>query len=79
MWLLGQHCEDEHLADGGSMHEGEWSSRLGIAGVPAAAEEVMVARDIALVRLTGTPMHFLHLSTAGSVELVRHARPRDCR
>jgi dihydroorotase len=72
--VLGQHCEDDELAAGGSMHEGEWSSRLGIAGVPAAAEEVMVARDIALVRLTGTPMHFLHLSTAGSVALVRQAR-----
>jgi dihydroorotase len=72
--VLGQHCEDDGLAAGGSMHEGEWSSRLGIPGVPAAAEEVMVARDIALVRLTGTPVHFLHLSTAGSVELVRQAR-----
>jgi dihydroorotase len=55
------------------MHEGSWSSRLGIPGMPAAAEEVMVARDIALVRLTGAPVHFLHLSTAGSVELVRLA------
>jgi dihydroorotase len=72
--VLGQHCEDEQLAHGGSMHEGEWSSRLGIAGIPAAAEEVMVARDIALVRLTGTRVHFLHLSTAGSVALVHQAR-----
>jgi dihydroorotase len=71
---LAQHCEDECLAAGGAMHEGAWSSRLGIPGVPAAAEEVMVARDIALVRLTGAPMHFLHLSTAGSVELVRRAK-----
>jgi dihydroorotase len=71
---LAQHCEDTCLADGGAMHEGEWSSRLGIPGMPAAAEEAMVARDIALVRLTGAPVHFLHLSTAGSVELVRRAK-----
>ena len=71
---LAQHCEDERLAGGGAMHEGCWSSRLGIPGVPAAAEEAMVARDIALVRLTGAPVHFLHLSTAGSVELVRPAK-----
>ncbi len=71
---LAQHCEDACLAAGGVMHEGCWSSRLGIPGMPAAAEEVMVARDIALVRLTGAPVHFLHLSTAGSVELVRRAK-----
>jgi dihydroorotase len=71
---LAQHCEDSCLADGGAMHEGEWSSRLGIPGMPAAAEEAMVARDIALVRLTGAPVHFLHLSTAGSVDLVRRAK-----
>ena len=72
--VLAQHCEDACLAAGGAMHEGCWSSRLGIPGVPAAAEEVMVARDIALVRLTGAPVHFLHLSTAGSVDLVRRAK-----
>ena len=71
---LAQHCEDEHLAAGGAMHEGCWSSRLGVPGIPAAAEEAMVARDIALVRLTGAPVHFLHLSTAGSVDLVRGAK-----
>jgi dihydroorotase len=71
---LAQHCEERCLADDGAMHEGEWSSRLGIPGMPAAAEEAMVARDIALVRLTGAPVHFLHLSTAGSVELVRRAK-----
>ena len=71
---LAQHCEDSCLAGGGAMHEGSWSSRLGLPGMPAAAEEVMVARDIALVRLTGAPVHFLHLSTAGSVELVRLAK-----
>jgi dihydroorotase len=71
---LAQHCEDGSLADGGAMHEGAWSSRLGIPGMPAAAEEVMVARDIALARATGGRIHFLHLSTAVSVELVRRAR-----
>jgi dihydroorotase len=71
---LAQHCEDDCLAGGGAMHEGCWSSRLGLPGIPAAAEESMVARDIQLVRLTGAPVHFLHLSTAGSVELVRQAK-----
>src|ERR1051326_3476113 len=51
---LAQPCEDEGLAAGGHMHEGAWSSKLGIAGQPAEAEEVMVMRDIALARLTGT-------------------------
>jgi dihydroorotase len=71
---LAQHCEDTHLSAGGSMHEGCWSSRLGLPGIPAAAEEAMVARDIQLVRLTGAPVHFLHLSTTGSVQLVRSAK-----
>jgi dihydroorotase len=71
---LAQHCEDDCLSGGGAMHEGSWSSRLGLPGIPAAAEESMVARDIQLVRLTGAPVHFLHLSTAGSVELVRQAK-----
>ncbi len=71
---LAQHCEDSSLAEGGVMHEGEWSSRLGLPGQPSEAEEVMVARDIALCRRTGSPVHFLHLSTLGSVELVRRAK-----
>ncbi len=74
--VLAQHCEDAALFEGGHMNEGRWSSLLGIPGVPAAAEELMVARDIALSELTGTPVHFLHLSTAGSVRLVREARAR---
>jgi dihydroorotase len=72
--VLAQHCQDDALAAGGQMHEGAWSSRLGIPGQPALAEESMLARDLALVRLTGSPMHFLHLSSAGSVELVRRAK-----
>src|SRR5256885_3313911 len=60
---LAQHCEDESLSAGGHMHEGEWSSRLGVPGIPAEAEELMVMRDIPLVRLTGASVHFQHLST----------------
>ncbi len=74
---LAQHCEDEELSAGGHMHEGEWSSRLGLPGVPAEAEELMVMRDITLVRRTaglGARVHFQHLSTAGSVALVRAAK-----
>ena len=71
---LAQHCEDSAMANGGHMHEGEWSSRLGIPGQPAEAEELMVMRDLALARLTGATVHFQHLSTAGSVEMVRIAK-----
>jgi dihydroorotase len=71
---LAQHCEDAGLAGGGCVHEGEWSSRLGLPGVPSEAEEIVVARDLALARLTGARLHLLHLSTAGSVELVRRAK-----
>jgi dihydroorotase len=76
---VAQHCEDAGLSLGTHMHEGEWSSRLGIPGMPAAAEELMVHRDIVLGRLTGAPVHFLHLSTAGSVELVRAAKAKGLR
>lgn len=71
---LAQHCEDASLAAGGHMNEGEWSSRLGIPGIPAEAEELMVLRDIALARLTGGRVHFLHLSTAGAVAMVGAAK-----
>ncbi len=71
---LAQHCEDEALCGGGHMHEGEWSSRLGIPGQPAEAEELMVMRDIALSRLTGARIHFQHLSTARSIAFVRAAK-----
>lgn len=72
--VLAQHCEDAALSEGGVMHEGAWSSKLGLPGQPAEAEELMVARDIALCRRTGAPVHFLHMSTAGSVELIRRAK-----
>jgi dihydroorotase len=71
---LAEHCEDASLAGGGHMHEGQWSSRLGIAGQPAEAEELMVMRDLALARLTGARLHLLHLSTAGSLAMVRGAK-----
>jgi dihydroorotase len=70
------HAEDEHLADGGAMHEGVVSTELGMPGVPAAAEDVMVARDILLAELTGAHLHIAHLSTAGAVRLVREAKAR---
>ena len=76
---LAQHCEDAALAQGGHMNEGEWSSRLGIPGIPSEAEELMVLRDIALSRLTGAPVHFLHLSTAGSVAMVGAAKAQGLR
>jgi dihydroorotase len=72
--VLAQHCEIDRLAAGGCMHEGEWSAKLGVPGIPAEAEELMVARDLALGRLTGARLHFQHLSTARSVELVRAAK-----
>ena len=72
--ILAEHCQDDTLTAGGQMHDGAWSRRFGIPGQPAAAEEAMLARDLTLVRRTGTPMHFLHVSTAGSVELVRAAK-----
>jgi dihydroorotase len=71
---LAQHCEVERLTAGAVMHEGDCCSRLGLPGWPSIAEELMLHRDIELVRLTGVGMHFLHLSTAGSVELVRRAK-----
>ncbi|MGH1505209.1 MAG: dihydroorotase [Acidimicrobiales bacterium] len=72
--VLSQHCEVTALSQGGVMHEGEWSDRLGLGGQPAEAEELMVMRDIALARLTGVRVHFQHLSTAGSVGMVRAAK-----
>ena len=71
---LAQHCEVSRLTEGAVMHEGACCSRLGVPGWPAVAEELMVMRDIELSRLTGAPVHFLHLSTAKSVDLVRNAK-----
>ncbi|MFO0864332.1 MAG: dihydroorotase [Gemmataceae bacterium] len=70
------HCEDPELTRGGVMHEGFESMRLGLRGMPAAAEEVVVHRDIELARLTGGRLHIQQVSTAGSVTLVRRAKKR---
>jgi dihydroorotase len=68
------HAENASLSDGGLMHEGVVSTRIGLRGMPAASEEAVVARDLILVRLTSGRLHLRHLSTAGSLELVRSAK-----
>jgi dihydroorotase len=73
------HAEDHALSANGSMHEGVVSTELGLRGIPAAAEDVMVARDILLAELTGAHVHIAHLSTAGAVRLVRDAKARGVR
>ncbi len=77
--VVAQHPEDRGLTRGGHMHEGSVSSRLGMAGLPAIGEEAVVARDLALVRLTGVRYHVQHVSTAGTVELVRRAKEEGLR
>jgi dihydroorotase len=69
-----EHPQDTALSAKGVMHEGAVSARLGLPGIPAAAEETAVARDIALAKMTGARLHLTHLSTAGSIELVRRAK-----
>jgi dihydroorotase len=71
-----QHAEDLHLSGKGVMHEGEWSTRLGLPGIPALAEDLMVARDLLLLEDTGGRYHVAHLSTARSLDLVRRAKRR---
>src|SRR5208282_1157393 len=73
------HCEDLGLSDDGVMNEGTLSTTLGLKGVPPAAEEVMVARDIILSELTGGRLHIAHVSTQGSVRLIRQAKERGIR
>ncbi|MDO5114144.1 MAG: dihydroorotase [Planctomycetia bacterium] len=68
------HCEDKNLTNLGVMHEGEVSVRLGLRGIPAAAEDIMTARDIMLAESTGGRLHVMHVSTARSVELIRQAK-----
>jgi dihydroorotase len=74
--LIIDHCEDKNLSMGGVMHEGEISLRLGLSGMPAAAEEIMIARDIILAQLTRARLHVAHLSTKGGIELVRLAKKK---
>jgi dihydroorotase len=73
------HCEDTRLSKGSAMHEGAISNRLGLPGVPAAAEDALIARDIALAELTGAHIHICTVSTAGGVALIRAARERGVR
>ncbi len=72
--LVIDHCEDKSLSGNGVMHEGVYSRRFGLAGIPAAAEEVMVARDIALANQTGGRVHIAHISTKGSLAALGEAR-----
>ncbi len=73
------HCEDKHLSAGGVMNEGYVSMVLGLPGIPSAAEEVMVNRDITLAQMTDGRLHIAHVTTAGSVDLVRRAKKRKVR
>ncbi|HYL21258.1 MAG TPA: dihydroorotase [Gemmatimonadales bacterium] len=76
---VADHCEEPTLADGGVMHEGLVSARLGLKGIPAAAEEIMVARDTLLAGLTGGHVHLCHISTRGSVDLIKRAKEQGVR
>src|SRR5690606_28220913 len=71
-----QHAQDPRLTEGAQMHEGEVSAELGLAGWPAVAEESIVARDVLLAEHVGSRVHVQHVSTAGSVEIVRWAKAR---
>jgi len=75
--LIIDHCEDSNLSRGGMMNEGPASALLGFPGIPAAAEDVMVSRDVILAGAAGTRIHIAHLSTRGAVDLVRQAKKRD--
>jgi dihydroorotase len=76
---VADHCEEITLAEGGAMHEGLVATRLGLKGIPAAAEEIHVARDIILSELTGGHIHLCHMSTSGSAELIRRAKEKGLR
>jgi dihydroorotase len=76
---ISSHAEDPDLVDGGVMHEGPLATVLGLKGIPREAEEIAVARDLALARLTGGRLHLAHLSTAGAVEQIRQAKARGVR
>ncbi len=76
---VADHCEEPTLAHGGVMNEGAISARLGLKGIPSEAEEIMVIRDILLARRTGGHVHLAHMSTKGSVELIRWGKDRGIR
>ncbi len=77
--LVISHCEDRNLSGNGVMHEGFMSTLLGLRGIPRAAEEVHVARDLILAEMTGARLHIAHVSSAGSVQLIREAKSRGVR
>lgn len=77
--ICAEHCDEASLSDGGQMNEGEVSDLLGLRGIPAEAEEIALARDLKLAKLTGVRFHALHLSTASSVELIRRAKQEGLR
>ncbi len=73
------HCEEKSLSARGVMHEGFVSTELGLRGIPAAAEDVMTARDLSLAELTGARLHICHVSTAGAVRMIREAKDRGAK
>jgi len=77
--VIVEHCEDHDLANGAIMHEGKVSAALGINGYPSAAEEIIVARDIRLAKLTGGRFHVSHISAKGAVSLVREAKAKGAK
>ncbi|GFJ88021.1 dihydroorotase [Phytohabitans rumicis] len=77
--VIAQHAEEPRLTEGAQMHEGQVSIRLGLAGWPAVAEEAIIARDVLLAEHVGSRLHVCHVSTAGSVEVLRHAKARGVR
>jgi dihydroorotase len=77
--LVIDHCEDPYLFQDGVMHEGDYSKKLGARGIPSACEEIMVARNILIAKLTKGRIHLAHMSTAGSMEMIRRAKAEGCR
>ena len=73
------HCEEPSLVEGGQINEGIIATRLGLAGIPGAAEEIAIARDITLAQLTGSRLHVAHVSSAGSLEIIRQAKIKGIR
>jgi dihydroorotase len=77
--VIAQHAQEPRLTDGAQMNEGEWSGRLGLSGWPAVAEEAVIARDCLLAAHVGSALHICHVSTAGSVEIIRWAKSKGWR
>ena len=77
--IIAQHAEEPRLTEGAQMHEGEVSTRLGLTGWPAVAEEAIIARDVLLAEHVGSRLHVCHVSTAGCVEVLRQAKARGVR